>query len=135
MSLKDYADEPDDGDDVPAVFVGRLNDGEGMTVSPVAGAETFHSDEYGAGWRMRVVFLESDHEYKWADDPEEDDPEPIENGDEVSLVSWSKRLARALIEESESDDASDLIGEKVTFEKTGDGTSADYSVGVMESDG
>ena len=118
MSWQDYG-ESEEQDDEPAITLGDLRDGETVTLAFRAEPETFESD-YGEAVRVEATFLESD--YKWQPD---DADEPVTNGDNVVLVTWSKRLVSALAEQH---DAVGIVGEAFRIIKTGSGYETDYSV-------
>jgi len=125
MSWQDYGDS-EEQDDEPAITLGDLRDGETVTLAFRAEPETFDSD-YGEAVRVEATFLESD--YTWEPDGQD---EPVANGDDVVLVTWSKRLVSALAEQH---DAVGIVGEAFRIVKTGSGYETDYSVEhVDESD-
>ena len=126
MSLQDFADEADESyDDGPAITLGDLRGGESVVLTVEAEAETFSSDyaddDQDDAFRMDCTFGECDH-YTW----EPDDHGPVEQGDQVTLVSWSRRLARAIVA------ADPEIGETIEIHKSGTGKQADYSVEIHD---
>jgi len=126
MSWQDYG-ESEEQDDEPAITLGDLRDGETVTLAFRAEPETFESD-YGEAVRVEATFLKSD--YTWTPD---DDGEPVTNGDDVVLVTWSKRLVSAL---AAAHDEDSIVGDGFEIAKTGTGYETDYSVRRLdESDG
>lgn len=117
MSWQAYGDQ-EEMDDEPAITLGDLRDGETVTLAFRAEPETFDSD-YGEAVRAEATFLESD--YVW----EPDGHGEVENGDGVVLVTWSKRLVRALAE-AHADDS--IVGDAFVIEKRGTGYETEYSV-------
>jgi hypothetical protein len=89
MSWKDFADDGST-DDTPAITLGDLRDGESVELVVNDEPEQFDSDKYGPGIRVPAEFIEGDVPFqtKQGDD--------ITDGDEVTLLSWSKRLAAEL---------------------------------------
>lgn len=113
-AFDEFAQEPDDK---PAVTLGDLRDGEEVTVHLAGEPEVFDSDQYGRGFSVPCLFVSSDYTHK------DNDGDEIEGGDEVRLVSWSKRLARTLREFADEHgwDAD------VTVQKSGNGMDTTYS--------
>lgn len=123
-SWEQFGEQDDNDDDLPSITFGDLRDGEAATLVVLAEPEGFHSDDYGPGVRAEVEFRDSDYTFRT------DDDDPITEGDEAVLVTWSKRLVRALSEAKA--DAGGIVGETVTITKHGSGFDTDYSVEVAE---
>jgi hypothetical protein len=123
-SWEQFGEQNDDDDDLPAITFGDLRDGEAATLVILAEPEGFHSDDYGPGVRAEVEFRDSDYAFRT------DEDEAVEEGDEAVLVTWSKRLVRALSEAKDA--AGGIVGEEVTITKHGSGFDTDYSVEVAE---
>jgi hypothetical protein len=123
-SWEQFGEQDDDEQDLPAITFGDLRDGEAATLTVLAEPEGFHSDDYGPGVRAEVEYVDADYAFTT------DDGEAVEEGDEAVLVTWSKRLVRALSEAKA--DAGGIVGETVTITKHGSGFDTDYSVEVAE---
>jgi hypothetical protein len=114
MSWKDFGDGGEEQYDRTAITFGDLRDAESATFVVEAEPETFDSDEYGEGIRIDAEFVEADLDYKHSDDAAESGD--VEQGDPVSVVTWSRRLGAAL---GELDGALDggIVGAEVTVTK------------------
>jgi len=125
---QDFGDEEEYEDDRPAVTLGELRDGEGLTLTVDAEPEEFHSDQYGPGVRADCTFVASDYKH------ENDDGDEVEEGDPCTLVTWSKRLVRNL--SNAADENGGIVGETVEIEKfTGGGRyDTQYTVSVRNDD-
>jgi hypothetical protein len=94
----------------------------------MGGVETFTSQyaedgEQNDALRWEAVYLRSDYTFEPNEGP---NAEPVESGDEVVLISWSNTLAKAILAEADSVDASDLVGVNVEIEKYGSGYDVVY---------
>jgi hypothetical protein len=119
------ADGGDEYDDAQAITLGDLRGGESVTLTPMSAVETFTSQyaedgEENDALRWEAVFLRSDYAF----DP--DDAEAVEGGDEVALISWSQKLAQAILAEADEPDARDLVGTNVEIQKFGSGYDVTY---------
>jgi hypothetical protein len=123
-SWEQFGESDDEDDDLPAITFGDLRDGEAATLTILAEPEGFHSDDYGPGVRAEVEFVEADYQFHT------DDDEAVEEGDACVLVTWSKRLVRALSEAKS--EAGGIVGEEVTITKQGSGFDTDYTVEVAD---
>ena len=123
MSWQDYG-ETEETDDEPAITLGDLRDGESVTLAFRAEPETFDSD-YGEAVRAEATFLECET-YDW----EHDDGTPVENGDGVVLVTWSKRLVAAL---GEAHDEDPIVGDAFEISKDGTGYETNYTVSRVDA--
>jgi hypothetical protein len=121
---EEFGEQDEQDDDLPAITFGDLRDGEAATLTVEAEPEGFHSDDYGPGVRAEVEFIDSDYTFTT------EDGAAVEAGDEAVLVTWSKRLVRALSEAKS--EAGGIVGEEVTITKHGSGFDTDYSVEVAE---
>jgi hypothetical protein len=119
-----FGEEQEYDDDRPAITFGDLRAGESVTITFDAEPEPFHSDEYGPGVRADATLVESDYTYL------DEDGDEVEGGDEVTLVTWSKRLVRAL--KSAKEDADGIVGETVEITKFGSGYSTDYDAVLVD---
>jgi len=108
-----------DDDDRPAVTFGDLRPGESVVLTFDAEPEPFHSDDYGPGVRADATLQASDYQFQ-------NDGEPVEQFDPVTLVTWSKRLVRALKEAKH--DAGGIVGETFQITKYGSGYDTTYDV-------
>lgn len=115
----DSAEQYDD--DAPAVTLGDLRSGEVTELTVREEPEQFVSDQYGEGVRVPSTFHESDYAFRT------EDGDAIEDGDDVVLVTWSKRLVAALADHAETNGGS-VVGERVRIEKFGSGYDTDYRV-------
>jgi hypothetical protein len=128
MSLEDLAASGESFDDPPAITLGDLRDGESVTITPAGGVETFTSqyaddgEEHDA-LRWEAVYEQSD--YTFTPDAGAD---PIGEGDEVVLISWSTNLAAAILAAGDEPDARDLVGTPVEIQKFGSGYDVTYRV-------
>jgi len=132
MSLENMAASGDEYDDPPAITLGDLRDGESVTLTPAGGVETFTSqyaddDEEDDALRWETMYVDSD--YTFTPDAGAD---PIAEGDECVLVSWSTNLAAAILAAADEPDARDLVGTPVEIQKFGSGYDVTYR--VVEAD-
>lgn len=123
MAWQDFGDTAD-GDDRPAISLGDLRSGETVTLEVAEEPEMFDSEEYGEGVRVPVKFVESDYTFETTTGAGEE--VEVDEGMDVVLITWSKRLVRALRTYAEENGA--LVGETVTIEKKGSGYDTTYSV-------
>lgn len=86
-AFEEFAEEPDDR---LTVKPGELRDGEELCVKITDSPDVFDSDQYGRGFSLPALFVSADITFHGEDGDE------IGGGDEINVVSWSKRLARAL---------------------------------------
>lgn len=107
-------------DDAPAITLGDLRDGESVTLTFNALPGMIDTD-HGAAIRAESEFVGSE-DYTWT--PDDHDGE-VEEGDEVVLISWSKRLAQAL---TDANDDEGLVDGTFEITKHGAGFDTDYTV-------
>lgn len=124
MSWESYADS-EEQDDEPAITLGDLRDGESVTLAFKAEPETFDTD-YGEAVRVEATFLESD--FTWNPD---DHDGAVENGDDVVLVTWSKRLVGAL---AEAHGEASIVGDGFEITKSGTGYETTYTVDRVDQE-
>jgi len=98
----------DDHDEPPAITVGRLGDGGVLLLDVQADPEETETDT-GPAMRTEAVLVETTATY------EPDGRDPVEEGDEVVLITWGTRINRAL--ESAFIDNGGLAGEVVRIDK------------------
>jgi hypothetical protein len=133
MSWKDLADDGEQNDE-PAMTLGDLRDGDEVTLTVREEPEAFTSDYSDPGEeddaiRVPVVFHGSDYTF------ETEDGDAFEDGDEVTLISWSNRLVSALV--AFEKDEGNLVSNRVTIQKFGRGYEVQYRVipaGADEAD-
>jgi hypothetical protein len=121
---KQFGESEEQDDDLPAITFGDLRDGEAATLTVEAEPEGFHSDDYGPGVRAEVTYVDSDYAFT------DEDGAPVETGDPAVLVTWSKRLVRALSEADEY--VGGIVGETVRVVKHGSGFETDYFVSLSD---
>lgn len=130
-ALSDFAPDDDEQNDdqPPAAKPGALADGEHLCVEVAAEPETFDHDQYGDGIRIPANFVEADHDGNFKGEG------PFEPGERVTVVFWSKRLARAMARIQAETDGS-LVGETITIyahqPDPDRATSREYSVDLGE---
>lgn len=120
-----FGEQDDRDDDLPAITFGDLRDGEGATLTVEAEPEAFHSDEYGPGVRAEVTYVDSDYTFR------DEGGDAVGTGDAAVLVTWSKRLTRALA--AAKDEAGGIVGETVRITKHGSGFDTDYTVDLGDA--
>lgn len=123
MSWKQFGEGADGDawdDETPTLTLGQLDDGDTVELEVAAEPEEFHSDEYGPGLRVEATLTAASRDV-------EHNNTRIPEGTEVVMVTWSKRLGRALARYA-GDDA--LAGETIEVEKhqNGDEYSTEYTV-------
>lgn len=121
MAWQDYGDAAE-SDDRPAISLGDLRDGETVTLTVAEEPEMFESDDYGEGVRVPARFDGSDYDFTTEVDGRSVD---VEEGMDVVLITWSKRLVRAL---AEYDGENGIVGDTVTVTKHGAGMDTTYTV-------
>lgn len=124
MNVNDFADESEEYDDY-AITLGDLRAGESVSLKITDEPEMFESDNYENGVRFPGIFVASDYSFVHTSD--DGDDHEIQGGDDITLLTWSKRLVRAA-KEYAGGDVRDIEGEEITIEKSGSGFDVDYSV-------
>lgn len=126
----DFGSDPEDDESEPVLTTGDMTDGESVTFEVAAEPETIDTDN-GDALRVPVEFRESDHDF------ETESGQPFEDGMRVVLLTWSKRLGRALMraeKEYSGEVGGGLAGATIRLHKTGEGYDVDYNAVVVESD-
>jgi len=103
---------------------GDMADGDHVTFTVEAEPEVTDTDN-GDALRTEVTFRESSHDFETIDGI------PFEDGMSVVLLTWSKRLGRALQRAAGQADG-DLRGETVRLDKSGSGYDVDYSAALVD---
>lgn len=125
-----FGDDPDNDDDDrdPVLSTGDMTHGDSFTVEVRAEPETTDT-EHGDALRVECSFLgSSGHDF------ETEDGEPFNEGDDVVLLTWSKRLGRALHrvarkrDEADDDGNPSLAGATVEVTKLQPDEDDQYSV-------
>lgn len=126
MSWQDFADDDEEqyDDDIPPITLGDLRDGDEVTITVDAEPETFVSDDYGEGVRVESTLEGSDYPFR------DEDGDAIEQGDDVTLITWSRRLVGAL--KSYADDHGGIVGHTVVIVKYGSGYDTQYAVDATD---
>jgi hypothetical protein len=124
--LDDFADDGGDDDREPVLRMGEpVDDGDTVTFSVDAAPEITDTD-YGDALRVSVTFEESTVSF------EDEDGRPFTSGQSVVLLSWSKRLARALKRARREADGDTIVGETITVSKHGEGYSTDFNARIVD---
>jgi len=123
-------DAQTDDDRDPVLTTGDMDDGDHVDIDVRAEPETVDTDN-GNALRVPVTFVGSSHDF------ETQAGVAFEDGDHVVLLTWSKRLGRALMraERRYSGEVSGgLAGAELRVTKTGTGYDTDYSAELRETD-
>jgi hypothetical protein len=123
--LDDFADDGNDEDREPVLRMGEpVDDGDTVTITVDAEPEITDTD-YGDALRVAVTFEESTVAF------EDEDGRAFERGQSVVLLSWSKRLARALKRARREADGETIVGETITVSKHGSGYETDFNARIV----
>jgi hypothetical protein len=113
-------DEEQYDDDVPAITLGDLRDGDEVVLTVDAEPETFVSEDYGEGVRVEATLKDTNYPFR------DEDGDRIDEGADVVLVTWSRRLVAALRDHAEEHGG--IVGETVAISKHGSGYDTQYTV-------
>lgn len=122
--LSDFAADDVPDDRPPLAKPGQLDGpaGEYLTVEIDAEPEVVETD-YDDAVRLDATFVESDH------DGDFDGEGPFETGAEVRVLTWSKRLVRAL-QHAEEKAGGSLVGETIKITASGEDMARSYDVAL-----
>lgn len=115
-----------EADDEPTVLTtGGMADGDTLDLTVSAEPEVIDTNN-GDALRVECEFIDSTHGF------ERENGEPVEQGEQSVLVTWSSRLVRALGDAASLSDG--LPGETIRVAKSGQGYDTTYHVTVQRDD-
>jgi hypothetical protein len=126
----DFGDGSKDDDRDPVLTTGDMAGGDHVDLDVRAEPEVVDTDN-GDALRVPVTFRGSPHTF------ETRGGRPFEPGMKVVLITWSKRLGRALedAERAYSGPAGGLAGAELRLQKHGSGFDVEYNATLRDGDG
>lgn len=132
----DWHSDGEESYDRPSLTLGDMRSGETIRVGVTAEPE-LKDGEYGDMLVVPVQFHVEESDYVpevGGDGDNQPDPHTVEEGEELDLLSGSKRLRTALTEVDRETDGDGIGGLVLDIHKRGTGQKTEYSAEVVSDD-